>query len=105
VEVIESTWLASHDFLAALVPDGRHVIAEKSGHYIQQDQPDLVIKAVRQVVKAVRHPASWSTPAASPTPATPATGARVMREALGGRAVLVAVDQGGHGGLNASNRT
>jgi pimeloyl-ACP methyl ester carboxylesterase len=46
--------------LAASVPGGRLVIAEKSGHYVQLEQPDLVIETVRQVVDAVRDPASWS---------------------------------------------
>jgi pimeloyl-ACP methyl ester carboxylesterase len=32
---------------------GRQVIAKKSGHFIQQDQPELVIDAIRQVVRQV----------------------------------------------------
>jgi pimeloyl-ACP methyl ester carboxylesterase len=47
--------------LAGLVPGGRHVIAEHSGHYIQQSQPDLVVAAIRDVVQAVRDPSSWGT--------------------------------------------
>jgi hypothetical protein len=31
-------------------PKGKQVIAEKSGHNIHQDQPELVIGAIRQVV-------------------------------------------------------
>jgi pimeloyl-ACP methyl ester carboxylesterase len=46
--------------LAALVPDARHVIATESGHYIQLEQPALVIEAIRQVVEGVRHPNTWS---------------------------------------------
>jgi hypothetical protein len=42
------------------------VIAHESEHYIQLQQPELVIEAVREVVAAVRDPASWATPAASP---------------------------------------
>jgi len=45
--------------LAALVPDARHVIAAESSHYIQVQQPALVIEAIRQVVEAVRHPNTW----------------------------------------------
>jgi pimeloyl-ACP methyl ester carboxylesterase len=52
--------------LASLVPNARHVIAEESGHFIHDDQPDLVIEAIRQVVAAVRDPATWATPPASP---------------------------------------
>jgi hypothetical protein len=48
---------AQHD-LAQLLPGARHAIAEQSGHYIQQDQPELVIEAVRQVVESVRHSVS-----------------------------------------------
>jgi len=54
---------------ANLVPNGRHVVADRSGHNIHQDQPDLVIAAVQQVVEAVRDPSTWpieATPAATP---------------------------------------
>jgi pimeloyl-ACP methyl ester carboxylesterase len=40
--------------LAALSPRGRQLVAEKSGHYIQVDQPELVIGAIREVVEAAR---------------------------------------------------
>lgn len=32
-------------------PKGRQVTAEKSGHFIHQDQPELVINAIRQIIK------------------------------------------------------
>ncbi len=48
--------------LAGLVPGGRLVVAEQSGHYIQQTQPDLIVTAIRDVVQAVRDPTSWGTP-------------------------------------------
>jgi pimeloyl-ACP methyl ester carboxylesterase len=41
--------------LAALSPHGRQVMVEDSGHYIQVDQPQMVIDAIREVVEAVRH--------------------------------------------------
>jgi len=50
----ERIWRTSQDKLVALVPGAEHVVATKSGHYIQTIQPDLVIDAVRQVVEAVR---------------------------------------------------
>ena len=65
---LEAIWLPLQEELAALVPDGRLVVAEQSGHFIPGDQPDLVIAAIRQVVDAVRDPASWATPDASPVP-------------------------------------
>jgi pimeloyl-ACP methyl ester carboxylesterase len=48
--------------LAASVPGGRLIVAEESGHYVHLEQPDLVIEAIRQVVDAVRDPASWPAP-------------------------------------------
>jgi pimeloyl-ACP methyl ester carboxylesterase len=47
--------------MAGLVPGGRFVLAEKSGHFIQQSQPDLVLQAIRAVVEAVRDPSTWET--------------------------------------------
>ena len=48
--------------LAGQVPNGRLVVAEQSGHYIQQTQPDLIVAAIQDVVQAVRDPSSWGTP-------------------------------------------
>ena len=53
----------------AATPGARLVVAAESGHYVQIDQPELVIDAIRQVVEAVREPADWATPAASSSPA------------------------------------
>lgn len=36
--------------LARLLPNSKHIMAEKSGHFIQLHQPDLVIEAIRMVV-------------------------------------------------------
>lgn len=52
--VLEQAWARAQQELATLVPNARQVIAQQSGHYIQLQQPDLVIAAVRQVVEAVR---------------------------------------------------
>ena len=41
--------------LVSLSIQGVQVIAEKSGHYIQWDQPDLVIDAIREIVAQVRN--------------------------------------------------
>jgi pimeloyl-ACP methyl ester carboxylesterase len=38
--------------LAALSPQARHVVAPASGHYVQNDAPELVVDAVRQLVGA-----------------------------------------------------
>ena len=55
---MERVMLTLQEDLAALVPNARHVIALQSGHDIHQDQPELVIEAIRQVVEAVRDPAT-----------------------------------------------
>jgi len=68
--MLEDAWQSAQDELAVLLPDARQVIATESEHYIQLQQPQLVIDAVRAVVDAVRDPASWprATPVASPVP-------------------------------------
>lgn len=57
---LEAIWPPLQEDLAALTPDARLVVAEQSGHFIPGDQPDLVTAAIRQVVDAVRDPASWA---------------------------------------------
>jgi pimeloyl-ACP methyl ester carboxylesterase len=59
VDAFERMWRAAQADLAALVPNARHTIAGQSGHYIQQEQPGLVIEAIRQVVVGVQAPATW----------------------------------------------
>ena len=55
----EALQQASFEDLAALVPQARFSVASESGHDIHQDQPELVIEAVRQVVAGVRNPDTW----------------------------------------------
>ncbi len=50
---------ASQAFNASLVPKAREFFASTSGHYIQGEQPALVIEAIRQVVAGVRNPDTW----------------------------------------------
>jgi pimeloyl-ACP methyl ester carboxylesterase len=54
VEFEEPFWRQLQRELAQLVPGGRLVIATQSGHNIQDDQPELVLDAIRDVVQAVR---------------------------------------------------
>jgi pimeloyl-ACP methyl ester carboxylesterase len=54
VEFEEPFWQQLQRELAQLVPGGRLVIATESGHIIQDDQPELVLDAIRDVVRAVR---------------------------------------------------
>jgi pimeloyl-ACP methyl ester carboxylesterase len=45
---------AKHEALARLSSRGRQVTAEKSGHWIQFDEPELVVRVVREVVDEAR---------------------------------------------------
>ncbi len=66
VEALEDLWTSAQEQLVALVPGTQLIVATESGHYIQLSEPDLVISAIRDVVDAVRDPATWATPLASP---------------------------------------
>ena len=46
--------IAAHRATAALSTRGRHIIAGGSGHWVQLDRPDLVVRAVREVAEQVR---------------------------------------------------
>ena len=48
-------WLRLQNRLAALSARSVHVIATKSGHFVQVDEPDLAEAAVFAAVAAVRH--------------------------------------------------
>jgi pimeloyl-ACP methyl ester carboxylesterase len=42
--------LAEHREIAQLSPRGEHMIAQRSGHWIQLDEPHLVVDAIRRAV-------------------------------------------------------
>lgn len=48
------SWKAGHDRLAARSAHGRSVVVSESGHFIQLDQPQAVIDAIKKVVQEVR---------------------------------------------------
>jgi pimeloyl-ACP methyl ester carboxylesterase len=48
----EALWLDVQRRTAALSPQGRLVIAEGSGHFVQQDRPQVVVDAVLDVLAA-----------------------------------------------------
>ena len=56
---LEEYLLAANKAQAALVPSARFSVATESGHDVHQDQPELVVEAIRQVVEGVRHPDTW----------------------------------------------
>lgn len=45
-----------HRALARLSPSGRHLVAERAGHWIQLDDPELVVTTVRDVLALARTP-------------------------------------------------
>jgi len=47
-------WEQKHQEWIEKIPGGQHIRAEKSRHFIQGDEPKLVIDAIRQVVEQVR---------------------------------------------------
>ncbi|MGB9467591.1 MAG: alpha/beta hydrolase [Candidatus Acidiferrum sp.] len=51
--VLEPAWRKSEEQLALAVPHIQYVIARKSRHYIQWDEPGLVVQAIRTVVARV----------------------------------------------------
>ena len=58
---LNKAWHTAQDALATLAPNAKHKIATKSSHYIQVQEPKLVIDAIKQVVEAVRNPSAWTT--------------------------------------------
>jgi len=56
-EVVEQMQVVQNELqaeLVALSSNGKRVIAQESGHYIQVSQPELVVDAIREVVEAAR---------------------------------------------------
>ncbi|HEY5883653.1 MAG TPA: alpha/beta hydrolase [Pyrinomonadaceae bacterium] len=50
-EEARKMWIQKHKEWIASVPGGKHIIAEKSGHFVQAQDPALVIETIRQIVK------------------------------------------------------
>ena len=47
-------WTEMHDDWVRKLPQGRHVLAEKSGHAIHIDEPGLVVGLIHEIVKQAR---------------------------------------------------
>ena len=45
-----------HNAIAQRLPQGRYVLAERSTHWIMQDQPELILGAIHDVVRTVLKP-------------------------------------------------
>ena len=54
LQQVEQVWHQMQVELSQLSPQGKQVMATESGHYIQLDQPQLVIDAINQVVADAR---------------------------------------------------
>jgi pimeloyl-ACP methyl ester carboxylesterase len=50
----EAAWRAGHDRLAALSSRGTNINVPQAGHFIQLDQPGIVIEQIERMVKDVR---------------------------------------------------
>jgi pimeloyl-ACP methyl ester carboxylesterase len=48
------SWKAGHDELARRSTQGKSVVVEGAGHFVQLDKPDAVIAAVREVLDDIR---------------------------------------------------
>jgi pimeloyl-ACP methyl ester carboxylesterase len=59
IDQMDDLWQDLQDQLADLEPNSRHIIAEKSGHAIHQADPQFVADGIKDVVDAVRDPATW----------------------------------------------
>jgi pimeloyl-ACP methyl ester carboxylesterase len=51
-----SAWQASQQTMAGLSTRAHLVVAERSGHVVQLEQPELVVSSVRQTIEASREP-------------------------------------------------
>jgi pimeloyl-ACP methyl ester carboxylesterase len=46
--------LAAHRMMAEASDRGRHVVASKSAHWIQFDEPELIVAAIKEIAQTVR---------------------------------------------------
>src|SRR5436190_841065 len=51
---VRKVWAEKHDEWIAKVPSGKHLKVENSGHFIQGEQPQVVIDPIKQVVDQAR---------------------------------------------------
>ena len=51
---VRKVWAEKHEEWIAKVPGGKHIVVENSGHFIQAEQPQVVIDQIKQVVDQAR---------------------------------------------------
>jgi pimeloyl-ACP methyl ester carboxylesterase len=61
IEVLP-VWTESHEKWVKALPQGRHILAPDSGHGIQVENPELVIKLIRETIEQARAKAGISQP-------------------------------------------
>jgi len=49
-EQMEQTWLDLQNQLLELSTNSTHLVAKESGHLVHQDQPDIIVEAVRELI-------------------------------------------------------
>lgn len=50
----EKAWRLGQQQLVSLEPDATHIIANKSQHYVQYAQPELIIQSIKKMIKQVK---------------------------------------------------
>jgi pimeloyl-ACP methyl ester carboxylesterase len=63
--------MAAHQRIAEAAGHGRHMVAARSGHWVQFDQPELIIAAVRELVESERSQHLAQTADGAVCPRTP----------------------------------
>jgi len=56
----KAAWMSGHDRIANLSTQGRNILIERSGHNIQTDRPEAVVKYIKQIVTQIRKSAPAS---------------------------------------------
>lgn len=51
---MHQTWVAMHKEIVSRTTRGQWILAEKSAHYIQRDEPELVINAVKAMIDSLK---------------------------------------------------
>ena len=64
LKTIRPVWLKFHQEWIDKIPTGRHLITENSGHGIPFEEPELVVRTIREVVGKARsnHPETSPAP-------------------------------------------
>jgi pimeloyl-ACP methyl ester carboxylesterase len=53
-DIFNQIWLDLQEELASMSTNSGHILAEESGHFIQHDQPELVVEAIKGIFQELR---------------------------------------------------